>query len=92
MRRTISYQEDSSSAYCPHPSYTAGDLVASDWFDPNKDHPVDLGHLEPPPDPCSGQPDLESELKFLQPEEREHIQEVMRRDTIVRLYNQLKVR
>ena len=71
--------------------------MASDWFNPGKkDHPVDLGHLEPEPlplpNPCSEQPDLDMELKFLQPEEREHILEVMRRDTIVKLYTELKVR
>lgn len=37
-------------------------------------------------------PKLELELRSLSPEEREQILEVMRRDTIVQLYTELKVR
>ena len=83
MRRKISFQEDSS--YPPESS----DLVPSEWFDPNKNGDSNSGSSRRPP---PGEPDLESELRFLHPEEREHILEVMRRDTIVKLYTELKVR
>ena len=84
---------DASSSFVPHFSLPEedmwrmdGDLNASEWFDR-----ASLSSSEEDPMAKEG-PDLSKELKMLSEEEQEAILEVMRKDAIVQMYKDLKVR